>query len=311
MLSSGRLSKVALGKSLQCVRAASLSSSSSSFDSKKYQFENLHVSSPRENVLHVELNRPDKRNAMTFEMWQEIISCFNSASNDSCVRAIVLSGRGKIFTAGLDLMASAKHLSPDPDLDTARNSFKFLDFIKFAQESVSVVEKCRKPVVAAIHNACIGGGVDLTTACDIRLCTKDAYFCVKEVDIGLAADIGTLQRLPKVIGNDSLARELCFTARKLESSEAEKVGLVSHVYDSQEDLIENAIEMAALIATKSPVAVQGTKVHLNYSRDHTTEEGLLYMATWNAAMLQTEDIMKSAQAFLMKKPTSEVVYSKL
>lgn len=309
MLASGRFSRLALGKALQSARAASLSTTS--FDSKKYEFENLHVSSPKENVLHVELNRPDKRNAMTAEMWQEIITCFNSASSDPCVRAIVLSGRGKIFTAGLDLMASAGHLTPDPELDTARNSFKFLEFIKFAQESVSVVEKCRKPVIAAIHNACIGGGVDLTTACDIRLCTKDAYFCVKEVDVGLAADIGTLQRLPKVIGNDSLARELCYTARNLESLEAEKVGLVSHVYENQEELMENAIQMAALIATKSPVAVQGTKIHLNYSRDHTTEEGLHYMATWNAAMLQTEDIMKSAQAFMMKKPTSEVEYSKL
>lgn len=309
MLLSGRLSNVALGKALKCTRAVSLSTSS--FNSENYQFENLNVSSPRENVLHVELNRPDKRNAMTAEMWQEIISCFNSASNDPCVRAIVLSGRGKIFTAGLDLMAAAGHLTPNPDLDTARNAFKFLEFIKFAQESITVVEKCRKPVIAAIHNACIGGGVDLTTACDIRLCTRDAYFCVKEVDVGLAADIGTLQRLPKVIGNDSLARELCYTARNLESLEAEKVGLVSHVYENQEDLIKNAIEMAAHIATKSPVAVQGTKIHLNYSRDHTTDEGLQYMATWNAAMLQTEDIMKSAEAFMMKKPTSEIEYSKL
>lgn len=310
MLSSARLTRLAIEKTLKPI-VATRNLSSQSFDDKNYQFKTLNVSSPRNFVLHVELNRPEKLNAMTNEMWHEMISCFNSAASDSSVRAVVLSGRGKMFTAGLDLMAAAGSLVTDSDLDTARNAFKFLEFIRFAQESISVVEKCRKPVIAAVHNACIGGGVDLSTACDIRICTKDAYFCVKEVDVGLAADIGTLQRLPKVIGNDSLARELCFTARKMQAPEAEKVGLVSRVYENQDEMIAGAIDMAETIASKSPVAVQGTKIHLNYSRDHTTTEGLEYMATWNAAMLQTDDILKSVQAMMTKQPISKVEFSKL
>lgn len=309
MLSSSRL-LMAFHKAKTCSIAARALSSQSANEAK-YQFETLCVTSPKNYVLHVELNRPDKLNAMTSQMWQDIISCFNSASSDSDVRAIVLSGKGRIFTAGLDLLSFSGVLQPNPEDDTARTAYKLHEYIKFAQESVNVVEKCRKPVIAAIHSACIGGGVDLSTACDIRLCTSDAYFCVKEVDLGLAADIGTLQRLPKVIGNDSLARELCLTARKLGAAEAEKVGLVSHVYEDHPIMVEKAIELATEIAGKSPVAVQGTKIHMNYARDHTVQESLDYMACWNSAMLQTEDIMKSAEAFMMKKSTSDIVYSKL
>jgi len=172
------------------------------------------------------------------------------------------------------------------------------------QSSFTSLEKCNKPVIAAVHNACIGGGVDLITAADIRYCTSDAWFQIKEVDLGLAADVGTLQRMPKVVGNVGLVREMAFSARKMPSDEALSCGLVSRVFQDKESMLSAAFEMASTIAEKSPVAVQGTKVHLNYSRDHTVDDSLAYQAMWNGTMLQSEDLMKAAMSLMNKsKPT--------
>jgi delta(3,5)-delta(2,4)-dienoyl-CoA isomerase len=143
-------------------------------------------------------------------------------------------------------------------------------------------------------------GIDLVSACDIRYTTKEAFFQIKEVDIGLAADVGTLQRMPKVVGNESLMRELAYTARKFTADEANRLGFVSEVYADKDELVEKAVETAALIASKSPVAIFGTKRNLNFSRDHTVQDGLLYAATWSMSMLQTNDLMSSAQAMLTK-----------
>ncbi|XP_032533360.1 delta(3,5)-Delta(2,4)-dienoyl-CoA isomerase, mitochondrial, partial [Chiroxiphia lanceolata] len=166
-------------------------------------------------------------------------------------------------------------------------------------------------VIAAVHGPCIGAGVDLISACDIRFCSQDASFQVKEVDIGLAADVGTLQRLPKIVGSQSLVNELAFTARRMLASEALSCGLVSRVLPDKAALLEVALGVAVAIAARSPVAVQGTKINLVYSRDRPTPEGLQHMATWNMAMLQTEDILKSVQAALEKKGPEEVPFAKL
>uniref|UniRef100_H2Z615 Enoyl-CoA hydratase n=1 Tax=Ciona savignyi TaxID=51511 RepID=H2Z615_CIOSA len=168
-----------------------------------------------------------------------------------------------------------------------------------------------KPVITAVHGGCIGGGMDVITACDIRLCEKEAFFSVKEVDVGLAADMGSLQRLPLIIGSDSLVRDLCFTGRRMKADEAKSCGLVSTVYEDKASMIDGAIQLAETIATKSPVAVQSVKVCLNYGRNHSVDAGLEYMKSWNAAMLQTEDIMKSAQALMTKKTPADVTFSKL
>ncbi|XP_054992734.1 delta(3,5)-Delta(2,4)-dienoyl-CoA isomerase, mitochondrial-like, partial [Sorex araneus] len=154
-------------------------------------------------------------------------------------------------------------------------------------------------------------GVDLITACDIRYCAHDAFFQVKEVDVGLAADVGTLQRLPKIVGNQSLVNELAFTSRKMMADEALGCGLVSRVFPDRETMLDAAFALAAEIASKSPVAVQGTKVNLIYSRDHSVSEGLNYMSSWNMAMLQTDDIMKSVQAAMEKRDLKSVTFSKL
>ncbi|XP_061575818.1 delta(3,5)-Delta(2,4)-dienoyl-CoA isomerase, mitochondrial isoform X2 [Cololabis saira] len=274
-------------------------------------YTSLAISRPAESITHVELNRPEKRNAMNKAFWSEMVDCFTEIAEDPECRVVVVSGAGKIFTAGIDLMDMASDVLQPPGDDTARVSWNMRKIITKYQNTFSVIEKCPKPVVVAVHGACVGGGVDLITACDIRLCTQDAWFQVKEVDIGLAADVGTLQRLPKVMGNRSLVNELALTARKMYADEAKSSGLVSRVFADKEAMMAGALEMAGEIAGRSPVAVQGTKINLIYSRDHSVAEGLDYMANWNMSMLQTQDVMKSAQASMEKKSPKTVAFSKL
>ncbi|XP_065560677.1 delta(3,5)-Delta(2,4)-dienoyl-CoA isomerase, mitochondrial-like [Artemia franciscana] len=278
---------------------------------KNHTFETLLIENPSPFVAHVQLNRPEQLNSMNQTFWRECKECFSGLAEDEDCRAIVVSGSGKHFTAGLDLTDMgnlSEQFSSDDDI--ARKSKRLYKIIRAYQESFSAIEQCPKPVIAAVHSACIGGGVDLITAADIRFCTKDAYFCVKEVDIGLAADVGTLQRLPKVIGSDSLARDLALTARRMYADEAKESGLVSRLFDDKTSMIQYALDVAKLIASKSPVAVQGTKIHMNYSRNHTIEESLQFMAVWNATMLQSEDLMKAAMAMATRSKENPT-FSKL
>lgn len=196
------------------------------------------------------------------------------------------------------------------DDDVSRRFRLLQGLIARYQDSFTSIEKCNKPVIAAIHAACVGGGVDLVTAADIRLCTEDTFFQIKEVDIGLAADVGTLQRMPKVVGNESLVRELAYTARKMFADEALRLGLVSRIFRDKEAMIANALEMASLIASKSPVAVQGTKEQLNFARGHSVDEGLENMKLWNAAHLQSEDVRIAAMA-QMDRSAPPPTFSKL
>ncbi|KAL1769228.1 delta3,5-Delta2,4-dienoyl-CoA isomerase, mitochondrial [Sigmodon hispidus] len=275
-----------------------------------HNYESLQVTTVQKHVLHVQLNRPEKRNAMNRAFWRELVECFQKISEDSDCRAVVISGAGKMFTAGIDIVDMASLLQPQGD-DAARIAWYLRDTISKYQKTFTAIEKCPKPVIAAIHGGCIGAGVDLITACDIRYCAQDAFFRVKEVDIGLAADVGTLQRLPKVIGNQSLVNELTFTARKMMADEALDSGLVSRVFPDKDAMLDAAFALAGEISSKSPVAVQGSKINLIYSRDHSVDESLDYMATWNMSMLQTQDIIKSVQAAMEKKNTKSITFSKL
>ncbi|XP_048837953.1 delta(3,5)-Delta(2,4)-dienoyl-CoA isomerase, mitochondrial isoform X2 [Brienomyrus brachyistius] len=274
-------------------------------------FSTLSVTRPASMVTQVELHRPEKRNAMNKAFWSEMVDCFSQIAEDPECRVVVVTGAGRVFTSGIDLMDMAGSILQPAGDDAARTSWNLRRLVKKYQETFSVIEKCPKPVVVAVHGACVGAGVDLITACDIRLCTQDAWFQVKEVDIGLAADVGTLQRLPKVIGSQSLVNELALTSRKMYSDEAKSSGLVSRVFPDKETMMSGAMELAGEIASRSPVAVQGTKINLIYSRDHSVAEGLEYVATWNMSMLQTQDVVKSAQASMEKKSPKEVPFSKL
>lgn len=269
----------------------------------------LKVNLLHENICHVQLNRPEKLNAMNRIWFRECKDCFHRISSDSRVRCVILSGEGRIFCSGLDLKEPIDIFSKLSEIeDVARKAAKIREYIVDSQEAISSLEKCPKPIICAIHSACIGGGVDLVTSGDIRLATEDAYFQIKEVDIGLAADIGTLQRFQKIVGNDSLFRELAFSGRRLTSSDALKLGLVSAIYADKESMLSSALELAKEIASKSPIAVQTTKVSINYSRDHTVSESLRQIADVNMVMLQSEDIMKSVMATLSKE---KPIFSKL
>lgn len=196
----------------------------------------------------------------------------------------------------MSLQDHAESFAPSDDLDVGRRMMALRTFIDGYQQSFTALESIPQPVVVAIQGACIGGGVDLVTAADIRLCAADAWFSVKEVDVGMAADVGSLQRLPRVVGSASLVREWCLTGRKVAAAEALSAGLVSRVLPTREALAAEALSLCVEIAAKSPLAVSGTKAMLNYSRDHSVRESLEHVAMFNAAALQSQDVMKAMQA---------------
>jgi enoyl-CoA hydratase len=251
-------------------------------------------------VATVELNRPEKANAMSQPMWQDIRSAFRWVDETPEARVAIVSGRGKYFTSGIDLdmLAGLKDQISDPCDGRAREKLRRL--ILDLQDALSGIERCRKPVIAAIHGACIGGGIDLVTCCDMRYAAAEAYFSIKEIDVGMTADVGTLQRLPKLVP-DGIARELAFTGRRFDAVEARQIGLVNRVYDSAESLREGVAEIAATIAGKSPLSIRGIKEMAVYSRDHSVADGLNYVATWNAAMLVSEDLTEVKTAAIEKR----------
>lgn len=264
-------------------------------------------------VAVVSINRAKKFNALTYQMFDQIREVFEYLGRPgSDVRAIVFTGEGKHFSAGLDLTSAAELQglqSSSSEKDAARVAFDFLQqVLSPLQQSVSSLEKVRVPVIAAVNGLCIGAGVDFCSTADIRIASKGAKFTIKEVDIGLAADIGTLQRFQKVVGNDSWTRELSYTARFFSPEEALAQGFLSKVTETPAECLEEAIKLATQIASKSPVAVAATKMSLIYSRDHSVQEGLDHVATLNSAMLQTEDLAKAATAMMAKQ---KPVFAKL
>jgi len=242
-------------------------------------------------------NRPEKRNTMTLEFFAGLTKLFPEFDEDPDVRVIVIKGEGKSFSAGLDLIEAAGFFSDAPTADSREKNRRS---ILQAQESMNVIEKCRKPVIAAVHSHCIGAGVDLIAACDIRMASKDAIFAVRETRMALIADLGTLQRLPHIIGQGWF-RELALTGRNFTADEALKIGFITHLCEDKDSLYEEAGKLASEIAECSPLAVQGTKDVLLYSRDHGVYPGLEYAAQKNAAVLPCEDVIEAVQAFMQKR----------
>lgn len=277
-----------------------------------WKFETLDVQRDvATGVMEVALNRPQELNAFNPAMWIDLRKCFEAASSDPDTRCIVIHGGPcRLFTAGLDLKAELMGgaFKQEASVDLSRKTLRMEPTITRCQEGITALERCRKPVIGAFHSGVIGAGVDLASACDIRYCSEDAWFQIAEVNVGLAADVGTLQRLPKIVGNDSVVRELAFTGRKMASAEAKELGLVGKIFATREDCLAAARKLAQEIASKSPVAVVGTKVSLNYSRDHSVQEGLEHIKQWNSVHLLSEDVMKAAQAIMMK---SKPEFSKL
>ena len=249
-------------------------------------------------IAHVEMIRAEKANAMDAAFWRELPAAMEALDAESRVRAIVLSGRGRHFSAGIDL-AMLRDMAPDPKADPARVREVLRRRICELQESFTAIERCRKPVIAAIHGVCFGAAVDLVTACDLRYASDDARFAIQEINIGMVADVGTLQRAPHLLPHGVL-RELAYSGREMTAAEAAHYGFVNRVAPGREDTIAAAMEMARTIAGKSPLAIAGTKQVLNHARDHSVADGLDYVATWNAGMLLGSDLMKGAAAALTK-----------
>ena len=254
-----------------------------------------------DHVATVTLNRPDKANAMNWAMWQDIRAAMQWVDRTPEARVAVIEGEGKHFTSGIDLTMMMGLQAQIQDDCEGRSREKLRALVLELQDTLTSIERCRKPVLAAIHGGCVGGGVDLISCTDMRYCAADAYFTIKEIDIGMVADVGTLQRLPRLIGSQGLVRELAFTGRKVLADEALRIGLVNQVYESREALQAGVREMALLIASKSPLSVRGTKEMLNYARDHSVADGLNYVATWNAAMLMSSDLAAAMMAGMSKQ----------
>ena len=266
----------------------------------KYESFNLEIES---NIANIILSRPEQLNSMSRKFWVELPEILEEVNRNSEIRVLIISSTGKHFCAGMDLSAfdnGVANIPKEKRPDNARIGEALYRSAKELQEYISKLEKIRVPVIAAIHGGCIGGAVDLVTACDIRLATSDAFFCIQEINIGMAADVGTLQRLPRIIP-DSKMRELAYTGRRMLADEAKESGLVSDVYNSKEEMVNAAKEMANEIAKKSPIAIYGLKALMNYSRDHTISDSLDFNALWSGAMLSQRDMEEAIKAFVEKR----------
>jgi enoyl-CoA hydratase len=228
-----------------------------------------------------------------------MVSVFKEIDALSEVRCVVIEAMGRHFTAGLDLNDFGGNLAGG-DVEPARRAEQLRRMVLTMQETFSVIDRCRVPVLAAIQGGCIGGGVDLASACDMRYVTADAFFTIQEINIAITADVGTLQRIPHLLPQ-GVVRELAYTGRRMPAQEAFQRGLANQVFDTQADMLEGVMEIAREIASKSPVAMTGTKEMLNYARDHSVADGLNYVATWNAAMLSAADLAEAFQARAEKR----------
>ncbi len=261
----------------------------------------------RDDVAIVWIDRPRKLNALAPPFWLEFPEAIEELGADHQVRAIVVAGKGRAFTVGLDLEAFGPALasgSMDPDADPpgspVAQRLALQNLIKTLQHTISSVAECPKPVIAAVHGYCIGAGVDLITACDIRYAAANSKFSIKETRLAMVADVGTLQRLPRIIDPGSVA-ELAYTGRDFDVGEAASLGLVSKVLSDADATLEAALETAELIAANSPLAVQGTKAVLRAGDGRTVDEALDYVSLWNAAYLQSNDLGEALAAFVEKR----------
>jgi enoyl-CoA hydratase len=264
-------------------------------------------------IAHVRMTRPERANSMIPAFWRELPEIVTSLSDRGDVRVMVLSAEGRHFCSGMDttvFTGDGGLASPDgarTPASAARNAAVFRDMALRTQESFNCFERARMPIVCAIQGACVGGGVDMVTAADLRYATEDAFFCIQEINIGMTADVGTLQRLPKLIPPGVVA-ELAYTGRRMPAARAREVGLVNEVYPDHAAMLDAVLATAREIAAKSPLAIHGTKRTMAYAREHTVADGLEYIATWNASMLDPADM---AEAFGAKAAGREPVYPDL
>ena len=271
-------------------------------------YQHLLLSYPAPGVLELKMNRPKKRNALNVRHYTEIGHFFTHVAPilTPC-RCILFTGAGPIFSAGIDLAGMAEGIGGVANTDDAASNDpvvkKAAGVLRNGglwQQAHLAIHKCRKPVIACMQKGVYGAALEMICFADIRFCTADCQFSAPEVDLGFAADIGGNQMFGKIIGNDSLLRELVLTGRKFSADEAHRFGLVSRVCTNAKELYDNALQVATSIAAKSPIATQGVKTMLNYSRDHTIEDALQFGLVWNTSFIQTNDTAIAGMAFMGK-----------
>lgn len=253
-------------------------------------------------IAWVYLNRPEKKNAMGPAAWTEIIPIFDDIQKDDTILVAILAGEGRDFTAGIDLIAIADALPSLKAWDmNAGARIKLFKTIFPMQDTMSCIERCSKPVICAIHGFCIGAGLDMASACDIRLASTDAKISLRETAVAIVADVGSLQRVPHIIGQ-GLTRELAYTAKFIDAGRAKEIHLVNEVYADKEALLAGAKAMALEIAANSPLAVQSSKDVLNYGRGKSIADALEYVAARSSMILPSEDLAETMKAFIERRP---------
>jgi len=262
------------------------------------------------NIAHIQLNRPDEFNTMDIDFWQNFPKIIEEINNESTARVIVISSTGKHFCAGMDLAVFTQS-NQDEKIELGRKNEKLRRTVLKLQACFNALEKVRMPVLMAIQGGCIGGAVDMISAADCRYCTEDAFFSIEEINLGMTADLGTLQRLPTLI-SIGLVKELAYTGRRMPAKEAKSAGLVNNVYADHQSMMTGVMSIANEIALRSPLAVLGCKEMINYSRDHSISDSLDYMAVWQSGMFQPQtDMMETFTAKAEKRKPNFDDLSKL
>ena len=257
-------------------------------------------------IAHVVMKRPEKRNSMIPEFWDELPAIVEDIDHGAKARVIVISSTGPHFTSGLDISSiggggGGGGESPvDPAVAKLQRPVAFQTMLRTMQHAFNALEECRIPVLAAIQGGCIGGGVDLTTACDMRYATEDAFITIFEINVGMTADVGTFPRIVKLIP-EGVARELAYTGRRMPAREAKEIGFINEVYPDQESMLEGVMAVAREIAGKPPLAIFGCKRMITYARDHSTADGLDYIGVWNASMLHPSEMLEAITARAEKR----------
>lgn len=244
-------------------------------------------------VARLTLSRPEQMNTMSPAFWRDLEGALDKLQRDAPARALVIDSTGKHFTAGMALDSFDSSIALDDS--SAQSRANIAEVLTDMQRAFDRLAQLRMPVIAAIQGGCVGGGVDMVAACDIRYCTADAFFCIQEINIGMAADLGTLQRLPKLIP-EGVVREYAYTGRRMPAYRALAVGLVNEVFDTQEAMLEAAMQTAMEIAARPPVAVWATKQAIDYARDHPVADGLRQMGWLQAGMWDTGAVVEAIQA---------------
>lgn len=258
------------------------------------EYKSLRVEK-QSGITEVVITGPGKGNAMGPDFWREMPILFTELDRDEETRAVIIRGDGGNFSYGLDLMAMVSDIGASGK-NLAAERTKFHDKVLEMQQACNRVADCRKPVIAAVNGWCIGGGLDLISACDIRLAAADARFSLREAKIAIVADLGSIHRLPAIIGQGH-TRELAYTGKDIDAARALQIGLVSDVYETPETMLEAARKLAAEIAANPPLVVQGVKQVMNYCADKSVADGLEYVAVWNSAFMHSLDLVEAITAF--------------